>query len=335
MYGNQNNFMKPFQILYLLQLYRILSRNSTSMALKPSCSRKTMESPFSHVEMYGCEHPASSRVRQKGKATSKGGKDSGKRVKPTTVRSASIVPNSRFVSDRSTVSSASSSISKHKKKGSAKVSSKTTIPSKNGIIRNGNETEIRITSASATLDTCTCVVKVYHDSPILRKQGQTSINGTWAHSKNGVASAIGKKSFIHSSALSESPSSSSTAPKKSLLAQSTSTMSTSEVLRRFNKDSGKLGSIDCSANVRLNRTVKNVKVSPLNMRLPRRAFNTDSKGGRGQGSPTNSRAKSDGPLTVNDIGMGLGKMQYRNVIVMSGAGISTASGIPDFRYKYC
>ena len=329
MYGNQNNFMKPFQILYLLQLYRILSRKSTSMALKPSCSSKTMESPFSHVEMYGCEHPASSRVRQKGKATSKGGKDCGKRVKPTAIRSASSVPSSRLVSDRSTVSSASSSSSKHKKKGSAKVSSKTAIPSKNGIIRNGNETEIRITSASATLDTCTCVVKVDHDSPLLRKQGQTR---TWAHSKNGVVSAIEKKSSIGSSALSESPSSSLTAPKKSLLAQSTSTMSTSEVLRRFNKDSG---SIDCSANVRLNRTVKNVKVSPLNMRLPRRAFNTDSKDGRGQGSPANSRAKSGGPLTVNDIGMGLGKMQYRNVIVMSGAGISTASGIPDFRYRYC
>ena len=330
-YGNLNNFMKPFQILYLLQFYRVLSRNSTFMALKPSYSHKTMESPFSHVEMYGCEHPASSRVRQKGKATSKGGKDSGKRVKPTTIRSASSVPSSRLVSDRSTMSSASSSSSKHKKKGSAKVSLKTAIPSQNGIIRNGNKTEIRITSASATLDTC--VAKVDHDSPVLRKQGQTSINGRWAHSKNGVASAVGKKSSTRSSVLSESPSSSLTAPKKPLLAYSTSTMSTSEVLRCFNKDSGKSGSIDCSANVRLNRTVKNVKISPLNMHLPRRTFSTDSKGGRSQGTPANGRAKSGGPLTINDIGMGLGKMQYRNVIVMSGAGISTASGIPDFRYS--
>ena len=66
------------------------------------------------------------------------------------------------------------------------------------------------------------------------------------------------------------------------------------------------------------------------MHLPKRVFDTDSKGGRGQGSPAKNTAKSV-PLTIRDIGMGLGKMQYRNVIVMSGAGISTASGIPDFR----
>ena len=323
--------MKPFQTLFLVQPCRILSRNSTSVALKSSSSHKAMESPFSHVEMYGCEHPASSRVRQKSKTTSKGGRDGGKRVKPATIRSAGSVPSSRSAaSDRSTVSAASSSNSKHKKKGSAKVSLKTAILAKNGITRNGNETEIRIMSASATLDTC--ITGVDHDSPVLRKQEQTrNRNGTWTHSKNGVVSTVGKKSSLSPSAASKTPSSSFTAAKKSLLAHSTSTMSTSEVLLRFNKDCGKSGIIDCSANVRLNRTVKNVHLSP-HIRLPRRAFNTDSKGGRGQGSPVNGRTKSGGPLTINDIGMGLEKMQYRNVIVMSGAGISTASGIPDFRY---
>lgn len=279
-----------------------------------------MESPFSHMEMYGCEHPASSRVRQNAKTASMGGKDGGKRVKPTTVRSAGSVPSSRSASDRSTVSTASSSNSKYKKKGSAM---KTSIPSRNGIVRNGNETEIRITSASATLDTC--MTKIDHDS---LKQGQTR-NGKWARSKNG---AVGRQSSLGSSGLPKSPSSGLTASKKtSLLAHSTSTMSTSEVLLRFNKGLGKSGSIDGSANGRVNRTLKNL--SPHNnMRLPRRVFSTDSKGGRGQGSPVNGRAKSGGPLTISDIGTGLGKMQYRNVIVMSGAGISTASGIPDFRY---
>ena len=62
---------------------------------------------------------------------------------------------------------------------------------------------------------------------------------------------------------------------------------------------------------------------PPSFRLPRQGFTTTpSARGWGQGR---------GQLQVEDIAAGLGRLRYRSVIVMSGAGISTPSGIPDFR----
>ena len=326
-------FHEADSIYSLFQANRLLASSSTVMALKSNSSHKALESPFSHLEMYGCEHPASSKVGGgKHNAKAKSRKGTGSRSK-TSVRSVSSVSSSR--------SSIVSTSSKHKNKGSSKSKSKASpkvpIQAKNGIIRKGNETETTVytcTSKSTTFD----LAKVDHDSPILRKPGRTTCvsqlhprNGAWTRPKIGVQSPSYDKKPSSTcpdpSTVSRSPSSSSAASSRSLLAHSTSTMSTSEVLLRFNKGSGKSGILNSSVNIQLNRTVQQ---NPPHLHLPRRAFDTDSRGGRpGKGS-SKGTAKS-GPLTIEDVGMGLGKMQYRNVIVMSGAGISTTSGIPDFR----
>ena len=67
------------------------------------------------------------------------------------------------------------------------------------------------------------------------------------------------------------------------------------------------------------RTVGSVAsfLRPPRLRVPQRTF-LSSTGEREQ-------------FGLEEIARGLGRLKYRHVVVMSGAGISTASGIPDFR----
>lgn len=315
------------------------------MAVKANLSHKALESPFSHLEMYGREHPASSKVvstgggRQKvAKSKSKGFRGGSNKQKQSSAKSFGSVST---YSTRSSTSS-STSPSRYCKKKGTKTSIKITKQTGNAIVRNGNVTSAK---TSSTSEGRSCgLIQVDHDSPVLIAggMGQTSQlhqrNGAWNNSKSSLSRSASKISSLDCSAASKvlsSTCSSAVSSGKSLLARSSSSMSTSEVLLSFNKDLRKSGNIDCSANVRLgSKTVKNANLPP-HVHLPRRGFvDSESRPTSGtrrmfSGSPKGT-AKS-GALTIDDIGMGLGKMQYRNVIVMSGAGVSTTSGIPDFR----
>lgn len=314
------------------------------MALKCSPSNKALESPFSHVEMYGREHPVSSKVntissgRQRlPKAKSSRGVGNGNRLKASSAKSFSSVSahGMRLSTAASTVGG------KNRKKG-VKVSPKVARESKNGTSWNRNETETLSTCTSGRSRAAVGLAEVDHNSPVLKPRKITRIsqfyqrNDKWKHSNTSVREPLPKNASEDQPAVSKlCPSAlmcSSVVSSKSLLAQSTSTMSTSEVLLSFNKELRKSGNVDCSTNVRLcNRTVKNNHVNvPPHVHLPRRAF-VDTATESNSSCRTGKGLSKGGPLTIEDIGIGLGKMQYQNVIVMSGAGISTASGIPDFR----
>lgn len=160
---------------------------------------------------------------------------------------------------------------------------------------------------------------------------ETKVEGTPENSSKGKASATEMKG---SPGTASRPVSAAT---RAWLAR----CSTTEVLLALNKPTGnRLGPKTAGAVVgsqshqsggftspvsnQSHRSCVNVHVRPLpHMRVPRRAFESAS-GGRGC-------RKTGCPLTVSDVAQGLARRDYRRVVVMSGAGISTASGIPDFR----
>ena len=100
------------------------------------------------------------------------------------------------------------------------------------------------------------------------------------------------------------------------------------------------GTAPRSNDLSTNRFLFKLITPPTNQSPTRSAINirlSHTSASSGPSKPLSFRRdysrgfKNDDTFTIEDLAKGLAKMQYKKIIVMSGAGISTASGIPDFR----
>lgn len=340
--------------LFVCLRLAILHREPPSpMSLSGSSGQKVLLSPFSHADLYGVQHPlcagsssslpATTPVTRKPKASKR---------KKSTMK----VPDCSDARSRSKP--------KSRKKGSTKVSSAPALlPIRNQTHKSSSPATFSLAQVDAgspcgsrkppppkgnhvgpvnchkaSLPAST-LVQVDAGSPSGSRK-PTQLHGNSHVTKGGASLAKpgqrgeSKDHVPPSVAGSDTqPSVSSKAKKRETTILSSpisslltfSTMSTSEVVLRMGGScqqySTALGTP--VVNIRLkNKRMPSLHLPP-HMRVHRQAFETSSRqlGTFGQKKP----------LTLEEIARGLGRQQYQRIIVMSGAGVSTTSGIPDFR----
>ena len=284
------------------------------MSLACSSAHKSLDSPISHKTLYGIEHPLT-----KGKQKTK---TKHKKVKPSSSRS-----------EATSVVSSVSSTSNPKKKGKGFKSTKSTAgsiaDSEEKILPTRHQKSLAVSikspSSHSRVDTDspkssvkmrkppTAVAKSFSTGAVSAKTlaahnpPKSHVNGEQMHKNHSATFGV----KLSASNLTGSNCSQRLATSDKV-AMSTSLLksSESELKSTFNGP---------TINVCLKRKVAGINLPP-HIHTPRRAFESVAE-----------RTGKGGPLTISDIAAGLAKFQYRNVIVMSGAGISTGSGIPDFR----
>ena len=161
----------------------------------------------------------------------------------------------------------------------------------------------------------TALAKVECDSPTTVK-----LRHTLRH-RPPVSATV----FRHSGSFKQAPS--HTTPTNGLTQR---LGSASHLFLKFNSPHKKQQpAVRSSLSVGLSRAHSSTS-GPLPSRTLTRPFEGGGGGGGGTGSGGGGRFK-DNVLTIEDVARGLARKQFRNVIVMSGAGVSTPSGIPDFR----
>ena len=371
---------------WLLKVQVSTPSSGFPMSLSCSSGHKVLESPFSHAQFYGGEHPSSTALKASSLSSVSSGKRKGRGLKHKKAAHGGSA----------SLSQATPTKPKSKKKRNSKTFS-ASLPIKN----HSHKTSTSAVSSLAQVD-CDSPASsrkqslqtnhVKHHSTHTRTEAKTSKSRTttgspgttepkaggqrpnsipvgaesgklkarYQHPDSSITEGKNKARYQHpdssatedrskarynkhqeNSVVAESRkgterlgSSTSTTTRSSLLTYSK--MSTSALL--LSMGGGVRGARGVASTARggscsvVGGGVANKKCEPRvtlppHMRVHRLVFQAHGKHqGRGVGGSVETR-----PLDLEGIGKGLGQLQYHNVIVMSGAGISTSSGIPDFR----
>lgn len=319
-----------------LRLAILLQASRAPMSLSGSSGQKVMQSPFSHADLYGVQHPLS---------CSNGSKAS--TAPPSTAPVARKSKSSKRKKPTVKVANSSNPKPKNKKKKSTKMSSAPTLLStRNHTHKSPPAATFSLAQVDAgspcasrkpprpraghvthgSAPPISSSVQVDIGSPVGRSLGTHSKHQDRSTLANtGTKDQIGGSKVLLDSKVKKNAVFS--APTSSLL--TFSTMSTTDVVLRMrgcsqqppNALAPPMG--PSTADVRMkSKRIPSLHLPP-HMRVNRQVFQTSSRQ-----LGTFGLKK---PLTVEEIAKGLGRAQYQRVIVMSGAGVSTSSGIPDFR----
>ena len=289
----------------------------------PSSGLKALQSPFSHAELYGIEHPTCGGLKLP--APGKHKTKTAKRKK--SIRSVGSSGRSKTTVKGKNKKLSSTISSAPAKLPAAKNPPSTTHPSpfslarvdadSPGTVRNkrtqalkgshGNHRTTPHTPANSATRLADTTTHRYRQSP---DKGRKEAEGT-GHSLNGSTISTAISSLV-----------------------AFSTMSTSDTILRMQAKTSNRESVLNAPPHRTGRTGREVPVPnltlqskslhfPPHMQVHRRTLQA--------GSRSFGQRKEAWPLTVEEIVHGLGRLQYQHIIIMSGAGVSTSSGIPDFR----
>lgn len=342
------------------------------MSLSCSSAHKVLESPFSHSQLYGVDHPISSGSKVSTTVPSTGRRKSkvSKRKKSTHINATS--PGGQLLGSISKPKSSKKKIGKATsasailptRRQSHKVSSPTAFslarvdPESPGLTKKEHFKTSRVGyhTATRTTTTTTSWSKGHEGSNSMESKPKSTQAFTEpvkpAVGSNSIVKGSKSKSFTKpikpevESNNTESKSKSMEAFTKPVIHKvneatatptgtvssllSFSKMSTSDVVLSMSSSRRESALRTPVANTINLKTKCGPTLSlPPHMRVYRQAFRTNSHRQQGIG-----HWKEAWPLGVEEIARGLGRLQYRHIIVMSGAGISTPSGIPDFRFDF-